>query len=144
MLSWPRTAHDGRSLRRSGGHTVGCRRRKRQRLHLRQGKARPEQWTASRIRAWGELLGRLQAHSRPWEAPGPRRPHLWEQSYLTRLDCGSTGRSPDRARPGPAHQIAGRRLEWAPRPTGAVPAGTDNKRTRALERGGHREILSGV
>src|SRR5690625_4377474 len=37
---------------------------------------RPEQWTASRKRSWGELLGRLQAHSRSWEAPGPHRPRL--------------------------------------------------------------------
>ncbi len=46
--------------------------------------AGPADWTAERTEAWGALLGRLQAHSRDWTAPGPRRPTLLQQTYLTR------------------------------------------------------------
>lgn len=45
---------------------------------------RPPDWTPARLEAWGELLGRLQAHSRAYVAPGPRRPTLLQQTYLAR------------------------------------------------------------
>lgn len=45
---------------------------------------KPADWTEARIEAWGELLGRLQAHGRSWTPTGPRRQTLLEHTYLTR------------------------------------------------------------
>ncbi len=47
---------------------------------------RAPDWTPELIERWGELLGRLQAHSRSWRAPGPRRHTLADQSYVRELD----------------------------------------------------------
>ena len=45
---------------------------------------RPPDWTDARLESWGEVLGRLQAHSRGWTAPHPKRKTLAEQTYATR------------------------------------------------------------
>ena len=42
---------------------------------------RPVDWTDERLESWGELLGRLHAHSRTWSPPGERRRTLAQQSY---------------------------------------------------------------
>lgn len=62
--------HVGVAFRRAAGRVTG-----------------PEDWTDARVEAWGELLGRLQAHARAWTAPGPRRPRWREQSYLRRAEA---------------------------------------------------------
>ncbi len=46
---------------------------------------RPPDWTDERLEGWGALLGRLQAHSRGWTPPGPRRRTLAEQSYVANV-----------------------------------------------------------
>lgn len=43
---------------------------------------KPADWTPSRVEGWGALLGRLQAHSRSYRPPGPRRRQLTEHTYL--------------------------------------------------------------
>src|SRR5690606_30138056 len=43
---------------------------------------KPADWTPPRIESWGALLGQLQAHSRDYRPPGPRRRGLNEHSYL--------------------------------------------------------------
>ena len=45
---------------------------------------RSRDWTDDLLRRWGRLLGQLQAHSRAWTAPGPRRHTLAEQTYVYR------------------------------------------------------------
>ncbi|NLG08810.1 MAG: phosphotransferase [Deinococcales bacterium] len=45
---------------------------------------RPTDWSAARVTAWGELLGRLQAHGRAWRPAEVRRRPLLEHTYLTR------------------------------------------------------------
>jgi len=42
---------------------------------------RPPDWTDARLESWGEVLGRLHAHSRSWSAPHPRRGTLAEHTY---------------------------------------------------------------
>ena len=42
---------------------------------------RPPDWTDARLESWGEVLGRLHAHSRAWSAPHPRRRTLAEHTY---------------------------------------------------------------
>lgn len=42
----------------------------------------PSDWTAASIERWGEVLGRLQAHSRAWRPPGPRRKRYAETSHF--------------------------------------------------------------
>ncbi len=41
-------------------------------------------WTDELIERWGGLLGQLQAHSRDWTPPGPRRHALANRSYASR------------------------------------------------------------
>lgn len=41
-------------------------------------------WTDDLLERWGRLLGRLQAHSRGWTPPGPRRHALADRSYASR------------------------------------------------------------
>src|SRR5690606_136435 len=45
---------------------------------------RPTDWSAARVTAWGELLGRLQAHGRAWRPAEVRRRPLLEHTYLIR------------------------------------------------------------
>lgn len=42
----------------------------------------PADWSESRVEGWGEMLGRLQRHSRSWDPPGPKRKDLSKNSYL--------------------------------------------------------------
>lgn len=57
----------------------------------------PAEWSDARLESWGRLLGRLQAHSRAWTPPGPRRHALARQTYLSRLG-EYAGRDPEFAR----------------------------------------------
>lgn len=45
---------------------------------------KPPEWTDARLEAWGELLGRLQAHSRTYRPAGAPRSTLWQRTYLHR------------------------------------------------------------
>lgn len=47
---------------------------------------RPAELSEPLVEAWGELLGRLQAHGRSWSPPGPERQRLLEHTYLARFE----------------------------------------------------------
>lgn len=42
----------------------------------------PADWTPARIEGWGAMLGQLQAHSRAYRPPGPRRRRITQHTYL--------------------------------------------------------------
>ncbi|MBX3143798.1 MAG: phosphotransferase [Trueperaceae bacterium] len=49
------------------------------------GVSKPAEWTPELLELWGEVLGKLQVHTRGWTPPGPRRRVMIDSSHITAL-----------------------------------------------------------